>query len=128
MPNPIRSLWNDYSAPPESKHSRSPRIVTIVWLIVVAILAVWVMRNQQDQLRDILDRLKTADRTWLVAVLVIEILSIWSVAYTYKLTLNRLGHDASTFYQFDLHLQRTGVNFAASPSAARPPPTSTWSA
>ncbi len=113
MPNPIRSLWNDYStAPPESKR-RVQRIVTIVWLIVVAILAVWVMRNQQDQLRDILDRLKTADRTWLVAVLVIEILSIWSVAYTYKLTLNRLGHDASTAYQFDLHLQRTGVNFAA---------------
>ncbi len=113
MPNPIRRLWNDYAtAPPESKR-RVRRILTIGWLIVVAVLAVWVLRNQQDQLRDILDRLKTANRSWLAAVIVIEILSIWSVAYTYKLTLNRLGHKASTAYQFDLHLQRTGVNFAA---------------
>jgi phosphatidylglycerol lysyltransferase len=113
MTNPIRKLWNDYStAPPESKR-RVQRIITIGWLVIVAILAVWVLRNQQDQLRDILDRLKTADRRWLAAVIVIEILSIWSVAYTYKLTLNRLGHKASTSYQFDLHLQRTGVNFAA---------------
>jgi phosphatidylglycerol lysyltransferase len=88
-------------------------MVTIVWLIVVAVLAVWVLRNQQDQLRDIVDRLKTADRKWLAAVVIIVILSIWSVAYTYKLTLNRLGHKASTAYQFNLHLQRTGVNFAA---------------
>ena len=113
MTNPIRKLWNDYSnAPPESKR-RVQRILTIVWLVVVAVLAVWVLRNQRDQLRDILDRLKTADRRWLAAVVVIEILSIWSVAYTYKLTLNRLGHKASTAYQFNLHLQRTGVNFAA---------------
>jgi phosphatidylglycerol lysyltransferase len=113
MTNPIRELWNDYStAPPESKR-RVQRILTIVWLLAVAVLAVWVVRNQQDQLRDILDRLKTADRKWLAAIVIIEILSIWSVAYTYKLTLNRLGHKASTAYQFDLHLQRTGVNFAA---------------
>ena len=113
MTNPIRKLWNDYSnAPPASKR-RVQRILTIVWLVVVAVLAVWVLRNQRDQLRDILDRLKTADRRWLAAVVVIEILSIWSVAYTYKLTLNRLGHKASTAYQFNLHLQRTGVNFAA---------------
>ncbi len=113
MTNPIRKLWNDYStASPESKR-RVRRFLTIGWLIVVAILAVWVLRNQQDQLRDILDRLKTADRTWIAAVIVVEILSIWSVAYTYKLTLNRLGHKASTAYQFNLHLQRTGVNFAA---------------
>lgn len=113
MKNPIRRMWNDYaSASPESKR-RIQRFLTIGWLIAVAVLAVWVLRNQQDQLRDIVDRLKTADRRWLAAVVVIEILSIWSVAYTYKLTLNRLGHNASTAYQFDLHLQRTGVNFAA---------------
>ena len=113
MTNPFRTIWNDYStSSPESKR-RVQRILTIVWLVVVAILAVWVLRNQQDQLRDILDRLKTADRRWLAAVIVIEILSIWSVAYTYKLTLKRLGHNVSTAYQFDLHLQRTGVNFAA---------------
>lgn len=113
MTNPFRTIWNDYStSSPESKR-RVQRILTIVWLVVVAILAVWVLRNQQDQLRDILDRLKTADCRWLAAVIVIEILSIWSVAYTYKLTLERLGHKVSTAYQFDLHLQRTGVNFAA---------------
>ncbi|MCO5223378.1 MAG: flippase-like domain-containing protein [Thermomicrobiales bacterium] len=113
MTNPIRRLWNDYStASPESKR-RVQRALTLGWLVIVAVLAVWVLRNQQDQLRDIVDRLKTANRNWLVAVIVIEILSIWSVAYTYKLTLDRLGHKASTAYQFDLHLQRTGVNFAA---------------
>ena len=113
MSNPIRKLWNDYSsASPESKR-RVQRILTIVWLIVVAVLAVWVLRNQREQLHDILDRLKTANRYWLAVVVVIEILSIWSVAYTYKLTLKRLGHKVSTAYQFDLHLQRTGVNFAA---------------
>ncbi len=113
LTNPVRSLWNDYStASPEAKR-RVRRILTTLWLILVAILAVWVLRNQRDQLHDILDRLKTANRYWLAAVIVIEVLSIWSVAYTYKLTLNRLGHKASTAYQFDLHLQRTGVNFAA---------------
>lgn len=113
MSNPLRRIWNAYStAPPESKR-RVQRILTVGWLVIVAVLAVWVLRNQQDQLRDIADRLKTADRSWLAAIVVIEILSIWSVAYTYKLTLNRLGHKASTAYQFDLHLQRTGVNFAA---------------
>lgn len=113
MTNPIRKLWHEYRTASAESKRRVQRILTIGWLVVVAILAVWVLRNQQDQLRDILDRLKTADRRWLAAVIVIEILSIWSVAYTYKLTLNRLGHQASTAYQFDLHLQRTGVNFAA---------------
>lgn len=113
MTNPIRKVWHDYStASPESKR-RVQRMLTIGWLIVVAVLAVWVLRNQQDQLRAILDRLKTADRRWLAAVFVLVILSIWSVAYTYKLTLKRLGHNVSTAYQFNLHLQRTGVNFAA---------------
>lgn len=113
MTNPIRTAWSRYSnAPPETKR-RIQRYLTIGWLVIVAVLAVWVIRNQQDQLRDIANHLKTANRYWLAAVIGIEILSIWSVAYTYKLTLKRLGHNVSTAYQFDLHLQRTGVNFAA---------------
>ncbi len=51
MSNPISRLWADYSnASPESK-LRVRRILTGVWLLIVAVLAVWVIRNQEDQLR-----------------------------------------------------------------------------
>jgi hypothetical protein len=65
MSNPISRLWADYSnASPESK-LRVRRILTGVWLLVVAVLAIWVIRNQEDQLRQIAGRLRSANRTWL---------------------------------------------------------------
>lgn len=113
MTNPVSKLWQDYSnASPESK-LRVRRILTAAWLIVVAILAIWVVRNQQDQLRDIADRLRAANRAWLAAAIVVEILSITTVALTYHLILKRLGHPISIPYLFELHIQRAGVNFAA---------------
>jgi uncharacterized protein (TIRG00374 family) len=111
--NPVSKLWNDYAnASPESK-LRVRRILTFTWLGIVAILAVWVIRNQQDQLRDIADRLRSANPAWLAAALVVEILSIGTVALTYHLILKRLGHPISIPWLFELHVQRAGVNFAA---------------
>lgn len=108
-----RRLWHDYAtASPESK-VRVRRILTGLWLAIVLILAVWVIRTQEDQLRDIADRLRQADPAWLTAAIGIEILSIASVALTYHLILKRLGHPISIPFLFDLHVQRAGVNFAA---------------
>ncbi len=113
MTNPIRQLWTDYStASPESK-LRVRRILTSVWLLILALLAIWVIRNQEDQLRDIADRLRSANRTWLAIAIVVEIASMGTVAATYHLILRRLGHQISVPYLYDLHVQRAGVNFAA---------------
>lgn len=113
MSNPVTRLWNDYaSSSPESK-LRVRRMLTGLWLLVVLVLAIWVIRNQEDQLRDVVDRLRSADPKWLVAAIVIEILSITSVALTYHFILKRLGHDIRVPYLFQLHIQRAGVNFAA---------------
>lgn len=113
MSNPISRLWADYSnASPESK-LRIRRILTGIWLLVLAALAIWVIRNQEDQLRQIADRLRSADRKWLAIAVVVEILSMTTVAFTYHLILKRLGHRISVPYLLDLHIQRAGVNFAA---------------
>jgi phosphatidylglycerol lysyltransferase len=113
MPNPITRLWNDYStASPESK-LRVRRILTGVWLLIVAVLAIWVIRNQEDQLRQIADRLRSANRTWLAIAVVVEIASMSTVALTYHLILKRLGHPISVPWLLQLHVQRAGVNFAA---------------
>jgi phosphatidylglycerol lysyltransferase len=92
---------------------RLRRVVIVVWLVVLALLAIWVLRNQRDELRDIWTNLKNADRTWLAIALVAEAAGITSVAWTFKLTLRRLGHKVSTRYLTYLHVQRAGVNFAA---------------
>jgi len=113
MTNPISRLWNDYStASPESK-LRVRRILTGVWLLVVALLAIWVIRNQEDQLRQIADRLRSPNRSWLAIAVVVEIASMSTVALTYHLILKRLGHPISVPWLLHLHIQRAGVNFAA---------------
>ncbi len=113
MPNPIRRLWTDYStASPESK-LRVRRILTGVWLLLLALLAIWVVLAQKDQLRDIAGRLRGANRAWLATAVVIEIASMGTVAATYHLILRRLGHRISVPFLYDLHVQRAGVNFAA---------------
>lgn len=113
MTNPIGRLWNDYTqASPESK-LRVRRILTGVWLLVVVVLAIWIIRNQEEQLRDIAARLRSADPKWLVIAVIVEIFSIGSVALTYHLILKRLGHTIPVPRLFELHVQRAGVNFAA---------------
>lgn len=113
MSNPIGRLWRDYStASPESK-LRVRRILTGVWFLVLAALAIWVIRNQEDQLRDIADRLRNANRTWLALAVVVETAGISTVALTYYLILKRLAHPLPIPWLFQLHVQRAGVNFAA---------------
>ncbi len=113
MPNPVSRLWADYSnSSPESK-LRVRRILTGIWMVVLGLLAIWVIRNQEDQLRQIAERLRSANRTWLAIAVVVEILSMTTVALTYHLILKRLGHRISVPYLLDLHIQRAGVNFAA---------------
>jgi phosphatidylglycerol lysyltransferase len=92
---------------------RVRRILIIAWLLMLLALAIWVLRNQRDDLRDIWTNLKNADRTWLAIALFVEVAGITSVAWTFKLTLRRLGHRVSTRFLTFLHLQRAGVNFAA---------------
>ena len=113
MSNPVSRLWCDYAAAsPESK-LRVRRILTGVWLLVVAALALWVVRNQRDQLHEIANRLRDASPLWLAIAVVVEIISMLTVALTYRIILQRLGHRLSIRLLFDLHLQRAGVNFAA---------------
>ncbi|MGD9711940.1 MAG: YbhN family protein, partial [Thermomicrobiales bacterium] len=92
---------------------RLRRILIISWIAVLAILALWLLTNQRDELRNIWSTLKHADRKWLVIALVAEFAGISSVAWTFRVTLRRLKHTISTAYLTNLHLQRAGVNFAA---------------
>lgn len=95
------------------QRQRLQRIFIISWIVVLVVLAAWLLTNQRDELRDIWSTLKNADRKWLAIALVAEFAGISSVAWTFKITLRRLGHRISTRYLTNLHLQRAGVNFAA---------------
>jgi phosphatidylglycerol lysyltransferase len=92
---------------------RLRRIAIVTWLLTLAVLAAWVVRNQRDELREIWTALKHADRRWLAIALAAEFAGISSVAWTFRITLRRLGHRVSTAYLTNLHIQRAGVNFAA---------------
>lgn len=102
-----------YDAASPDQRKRWQRLLTIGWLVVLAILAVWLLRNERQQLQDIWTNLKNADRSWLTAAAIAEICGISSVAWTFKITLDRLGHNVPLRYLISLHLQRAGVNFAA---------------
>jgi uncharacterized protein (TIRG00374 family) len=113
MKSTISSWRRQYQALPDPAKQRIRRWVTVGWLIVLGALAIWVLTNERENLRDVWHHLKTADRKWLAVIPIAEICSILSVSWTFKLTLRRLGHPVSIPYLFNLHLQRAGVNFAA---------------
>ncbi|MCC6944455.1 MAG: flippase-like domain-containing protein [Thermomicrobiales bacterium] len=109
----FRSIPSRYQALSPDERLRVQRIIIVGWLLLLAILAVWLLRNQREQLRDIWTILLSADRTWLAVAAIAEIGAMVSVAWTFNITLKRLGHKVSTLYLTNLHLQRAGVNFAA---------------
>jgi uncharacterized protein (TIRG00374 family) len=113
MKSTITSWWRHYNALPAPVKHRIRRWVTVAWLVILGLLAIWVLLNERDNLRDIWHQLKTADRTWLAVAVVAEICTTLFVSWTFKLTLRRLGHQVSIPYLFNLHLQRAGLNFAA---------------
>lgn len=92
---------------------RLRKILTIGWIIALVVIAMYLLRNQREDLRDIWTNLKNADRKWLAVAAVAEIAGITSVAWTFKLTLKRLGHWVSIPYLVMIHVERAGVNFAA---------------
>lgn len=92
---------------------RLRRIVTILWLLALAVLAIWLLRNQRQEIANIWTNLKNADRRWLAMASVAEVLGVTSVSWTFWLTLRRLGHKVRVPYLISVHLQRAGVNFAA---------------
>lgn len=109
----MATLVERYRAFSPNEKSRLRRILTFTWLLVLAILAVWLVRNQRQEIEDVWRHLKHADRRWLAIAIAAEAVGIVSVAWTNGLTLTRLGHRVSILYLTGVHLQRTGVNFAA---------------
>ncbi len=103
--------WHSGLSPDERLRLR--RFLVLTWIGVLAILGIWLLNNQRDELRSIWQNLKSADRRWLAIALAAEFAGITSVAWTFKITLRRLKHRVSTRYLVNLHLQRAGVNFAA---------------
>ena len=92
---------------------RLRRILTFGWIIALVLIAIYLLRNQREDLQDIWTNLKNADRKWLVIAGIAEIAGISSVAWTFRLTLKRLGHRVSLPYLIMIHVERAGVNFAA---------------
>jgi uncharacterized protein (TIRG00374 family) len=109
----FRSLGRFVKGLSPDERLRIRRILIFGWLVAIVLLAAWVVTSQRDELRDIWFHLKRAEPKWLGIALLAEIAGITSVAWTFKLTLRRLGHRVGTLFLTHLHVQRAGVNFAA---------------
>lgn len=92
---------------------RDRRFLTWAWIIALAGFGVWAFLHQRQAIEDTIHRLANADPTWLAIAVGIEICAIFSVAFTYKVILKRLGHDLGTPYLAWVQMQQTGINFAA---------------
>jgi uncharacterized membrane protein YbhN (UPF0104 family) len=107
------SLIQHYRALSPEEKLRLRRILTVIWLSLIAGLAIWVVQNQRQDLNNVWHQLKDADHQWLLIATVAELCGITSVAWTQWLILKRLGHRLPLSFLTSVHVQRTGVDFAA---------------
>jgi uncharacterized membrane protein YbhN (UPF0104 family) len=80
-----------------------------LWLVVILGLAVFFSLNQKSEIIRVRDTVLNADRTWIVALVVLEVVILALVASTYRSLLGKLGHNIKLDTLIGVHLQRVVV-------------------
>lgn len=80
-----------------------------IWLVLVLSATIWFGWQQQTEIRDIWNSLRSADPTWIAALVGIEIGILALIATTYRTLLLRLGHNVGFSSLVNVHLQRVVV-------------------
>ncbi|HEV2127051.1 MAG TPA: lysylphosphatidylglycerol synthase transmembrane domain-containing protein [Thermomicrobiales bacterium] len=80
-----------------------------IWLALVLGATVWFGWRQQVEIRNIWHSLRTADPTWIAALVGIEIVILALITITYRSLLLRLGHEVRFSSLINVHLERIVV-------------------
>jgi uncharacterized protein (TIRG00374 family) len=80
-----------------------------IWLTLVISATIWFGWRQQTEIRDIWMSLRSADPTWIAALVGLEVGILALIAITYRSLLLRLGHEVRFSSLINVHLQRVVV-------------------
>ncbi len=80
-----------------------------LWLLVVLGFALYFGLSQRAELHRIRDLTLGAERSWIAALVVLEVVILVLIALTYRSLLNRLGHRIRLMPLVGVHLQRVVV-------------------
>jgi len=80
-----------------------------IWLLAVVGFAIYFGFRQHTELQTIVHTLRHSDEEWLLGLVGMEIIILVLVARTYRLLLNRLGHQLRLLPLIRVHLQRVVV-------------------
>ncbi len=86
------------------------RYGTILWLLIIAVAAAWVVFQGRDELVDTYHELRTSQLRWVLAAIVIQVVLLIFAALTYSVVLRRLGHRLPLYQLLDAHLQRSAIS------------------
>lgn len=80
-----------------------------IWLLIVLGFALYFGMSQRAELDRIRDLTLGAERWWIAALVVLEVLILSLIALTYRSLLDRLGHKIRVVPLMGVHLQRVVV-------------------
>lgn len=90
--------------------SKLNRYATVIWLLIIAIAAAWVIFQGRSELVDTYHELRTSQLRWLVVAVLIQAVLLLLAALTYFVVLKRLGHRLPLHQLLDAHLQRSAIS------------------
>jgi len=96
----------------ENKERRAAisRWGTIIWLVLVAFLAAFVIFKGREELRSTFHELRTAKLWWVGVAIVVQAISLLFNGASYGVVLKRLGRPLSLWQTTDAHLQRAAIS------------------
>jgi uncharacterized protein (TIRG00374 family) len=86
------------------------RYGTILWLVIIAIAAIWVIFQGRQELINTFHELRNADPLWIAAAILIQVVLLIISSLTYFVVLRRLGHRLPLHNLLDAHLQRSAIS------------------
>ncbi|MGD9711939.1 MAG: YbhN family protein [Thermomicrobiales bacterium] len=105
----LRGYYRQFRSSAEMR-SRVNRFGTILWLVIVAVAAVWVVFQGWEELVDTYHELRAATLSWIAVAILIQLLLLVFSAFTYLVVLRRLGHRLPVRQLTDAHLQRSAIS------------------
>jgi len=97
-------------------HPMLPRITCVLkrygpflWLTLILGLAIYFAVGNRAEIERIRDLVLSSDRTWLLALVALEVVILALIAGTYKTLLSGLGHQQRLFPLIGVHLQRVVI-------------------
>jgi len=86
------------------------RYGTILWLVIVAIAAAWVVFQGRDELANTFEELRSSQLGWIFVAVLIQCILLIICALTYSVVLKRLGHRLPLYQLLDAHMQRSAIS------------------